>query len=134
MTPRSRRPASSEDRLLPLINVVFLLLVFFMLAGRLASSDPFRIEPPHSLTLARPEGRELTVLMGADGRFALGGVPVEGEALEAAVRARAAGADVTAVLLKADGRVEAARVVTVTALLHDVGFDRVQLLTLLEQR
>ena len=36
--PRSGR--SEDDRILPLINVVFLLLIFFMLAGKLSASDP----------------------------------------------------------------------------------------------
>ena len=42
------RPRNDEERILPLVNVVLLLLIFFMLAGRLAASDPFEIAPPRS--------------------------------------------------------------------------------------
>ena len=42
------RPRNEDERILPLINVVFLLLIFFMLAGRLSASDPFQVEPPRS--------------------------------------------------------------------------------------
>ena len=33
--PRGRRPRSLDDALLPLINIVFLLMVFFLFVGRL---------------------------------------------------------------------------------------------------
>jgi biopolymer transport protein ExbD len=60
------RPKSDDERILPLINVVFLLLIFFMLAGKLASSDPFEIAPPRSDSAGGVESREILVLIGAD--------------------------------------------------------------------
>ena len=47
---QSRRNAG-EERMLPLINVVFLLLIFLILSGRLSSVDPFQTEPPRSASL-----------------------------------------------------------------------------------
>jgi biopolymer transport protein ExbD len=44
--PASRRP--DIEPVLPLINVVFLLLIFFMVAGRMAPSLPADITPPAS--------------------------------------------------------------------------------------
>ncbi|MCG8693196.1 MAG: biopolymer transporter ExbD, partial [Minwuiales bacterium] len=55
----SRR--SDDDRILPLINVVFLLLIFFMLAGRLSAGDPFRVDPPASVSADPAEQRDLVV-------------------------------------------------------------------------
>ena len=48
--PSTRRAGSGldDERLLPLINVVFLLLVYFMLAGALSSPAAFRVDPPKS--------------------------------------------------------------------------------------
>ncbi|MFP3977393.1 ExbD/TolR family protein [Marinobacter sp. KMM 10035] len=37
--PIARRDFSSNDNLVPLINIIFLLLMFFMIAGRIAVSD-----------------------------------------------------------------------------------------------
>lgn len=39
--------ASNDDHLIPLINVVFLMLIFFMLAGQIRASDglPFFPQP-----------------------------------------------------------------------------------------
>ena len=45
---RPTRKPDSEERVLPLINVVFLLLIFFMLAGRLSEAELFEVTPPES--------------------------------------------------------------------------------------
>ena len=52
--------------MLPLINVVFLLLIFFLLAGRLAATDPFPVEAPHALSGERIGGHDMVVHVGAD--------------------------------------------------------------------
>ena len=85
------RPRNDEERVLPLINVVFLLLIFFMLAGKLSASDPFQVEPPRSLSEGPPTPQDSLVLVGADGRLALDGEIMEGPALKAALAARLAG-------------------------------------------
>ena len=36
------------DTILPLINVVFLLLIFFIMTGALTSVDFFNVDPPIS--------------------------------------------------------------------------------------
>lgn len=45
--PGRRRP-NPEDSLIPLINIVFLLLIFFMVAGQISAQDAEDIEPPMS--------------------------------------------------------------------------------------
>ncbi|PKH04277.1 biopolymer transporter ExbD [Psychromonas sp. MB-3u-54] len=47
-TPK-RTPVSDEN-MIPLINVVFLLLIFFMVAGQIQHSDPQKIDPPDSIS------------------------------------------------------------------------------------
>lgn len=72
---RQRAPYNSDDALIPLINVVFLLLVFFMVAGTITAGDAFRIEPARIAAEARKEAAEgrRVLLVGADGRYALDG-------------------------------------------------------------
>ena len=67
LSPRPRRAQGDDERVLPLINVVFLLLIFFMLAGQFASADPFRIEPPVSRSEGQSESAALTLLIGGGG-------------------------------------------------------------------
>ena len=50
-TGKSRPRPGEDERILPLINVVFLLLIFFMLAGRLAVSDPFAADVSPAIKL-----------------------------------------------------------------------------------
>jgi len=61
-----------DASVLPLINVVFLLLVFFMVAGRLSGGDPFEVTPPESGTEGPAATAPMRVLLAADGRLALG--------------------------------------------------------------
>jgi biopolymer transport protein ExbD len=124
------RPRRDEERILPLINVVFLLLIFFMVAGRFTLSDPWHIEPPRSASEGIAQARELVVMVGADGRLALDGVEMDDAGLEDALRARLGDTEPSMVRLKADGRVEATRVVGVMELLRDAGASRLRLLTL----
>jgi biopolymer transport protein ExbD len=131
---RAARKTDSEERILPLINVVFLLLIFFMLAGRLTESAPFRITPPESTEAAAPqaapeESRQAVLLLAADGRLSLDGVLVEQAALRAEMAERLTGNPGLAVRLKADGAAEATAVVAVMELLRDAGVARLQLFT-----
>lgn len=122
------RPRSDEERILPLINIVFLLLIFFMVAGKLAASDPLEINPPQSALESEAGLRELLVLLDAEGRLALDGEVMDESALKAALQKRLSG-DQMRIRLKADGRAEATRVVALMELLQDAGAEKVKLLT-----
>lgn len=128
------RPKRDDERLLPLINVVFLLLIFIMLAGRLATSDPFRIEPPRSRSDTAAQPRELTVLIGAGGRLALDGQVMGRAQIRSAVATRASRDGSLRVLVRADGHAEAIRVIAVMELLREAGIENLNLLTLPEER
>lgn len=125
---RSRR-RNDDERILPLINVVFLLLIFFMLAGRFSASDPFEVEPPRSVSQGAATERDILVLVSADGRLALDGEIIEASALGAAVADRLSPDKKMRLWLKADGSAEATRVVEVMELLRAAGAERLRLLT-----
>ena len=63
---------SDDEGLIPLINVIFLILIFFMIVGHMEAAAPFRVDPPVSRTDARPAPEDLTLLLAADGRVAVG--------------------------------------------------------------
>ncbi len=123
------RPKSDDERILPLINVVFLLLIFFMLAGRLAASDPFQIAPPESASEGASAARDLVVLVGADGRLALDGAVMDEAALRTALADRLSAGEDMKLHLKADGNAQATRVVAVMELLREAGVEKLKLLT-----
>jgi len=124
-----RKPVMSDDRILPLINVVFMLLIFFMLAGRFSATDTFEIDPAKSTSEAQGALEEIVVLIGADGRLALGGEVISEQVLSRRIAAAVA-KDAPVVRLKADGRAEAAQVIAVMELIRDAGAGELKLLTL----
>ena len=129
-----RRSSRDEQNVLPLINVVFLLLIFFMLTGTLAASDPFQIAPPQSASEGASGSRDMMILVGVDGRLALDGEVMTDDELLAAVAERLAEDDSLRTQLKADQLAEAVLVVQVMEQLRDAGVDRLQLLTIPEAR
>jgi biopolymer transport protein ExbD len=125
-----RRPdkRSEAENTIPLINVVFLLLIFFMLAGKLGQQDPFPLTPPNSESTRAPAERPATVYVAADGKTALGDEVLSLNALEGVVRERL-GDGAQVVRLKSDKAADANRVIEVMEVLRRAGVDRVTLLT-----
>lgn len=127
---RTARPRDEDARILPLINVVFLLLVFFMLAGQFAGGDPFAVDPPatrHALPL---DGGPPEILAAADGTLALDGQVTTIDALLAALPARLADAPGSGVRIRADGDLSANAVARLLGDLRGAGVRQVSLVTL----
>lgn len=122
------RKTSDDDRILPLINVVFLLLIFFMLAGTLTKSDAFKIDPPSSISTAEAAEHVFLVLIGADGRIAVNGEATDAAGITA-VLAGAADRAAPSVSVKADGRAPAEILVAAMESIRAAGIDKVRLLT-----
>lgn len=122
---RPRRRPDDEERVLPLVNVVFLLLIFFMVAGRLAASDAFEIEPAQSESAGASEARPQKLLVGTEGRLALDGEVLD----ETALLARLAEAEAGRLTVRADARVEADRLVRLLGRLREAGVGDVELQT-----
>jgi len=125
-----RRPDRRErpENVTPLINVVFLLLIFFMMAGQLSRTDPFPLSPPDSASEREPAKQPATLYVAADGRIAVGGEGVSLDGLADAVAA-AREDDSARLRLKADRGADAARVVAVMHRLREAGVERIDLLT-----
>ena len=62
-----------EVGLIPLINIVFLLLVFFMIAGVIRPADRLQVIPATSESGETVTQTDLPVLLDAQGRIAVGG-------------------------------------------------------------
>ena len=131
---RGTKRRNDDDSILPLINVVFLLLIFFMLAGKLSAGDPFRIDPPASVSDAQVAAEYMEILIGADGRLALDDALVDEAGLSTGVKRRLGQGGEVRVHLKADGAAAALQVVGIMELLRDAGVEKLQLLTVPEAR
>lgn len=120
---------NDEERILPLINIVFLLLIFFMLAGRLAAGDPFPIAPAASTSETLAAAVESHLLISADGRVALNGV----EMVRASAIAALSAQPPAKVTLKADADADSQAIVSLLAELGATGIETIELLTTLER-
>ena len=127
-----RRPAKSrndDERVLPLINVVFLLLIFFMLTGRLSTPDQFETEPPASSSRTSVPQLRIEVIAALDGRLAIEGKAVTEPEFIGAVRKSLAEAGTSEVRFKADGQIPAARVIEILDNLGKAGVEKLYLVT-----
>lgn len=126
------RKRDEEANLIPLINIVFLLLIFFMLAGSFTQSDYFDVAPPASSAPQVAEAPTLIVLMSADGDLAIGEDELEMPALNALISARLAAEPGLLVQLKADGGLAAESLLDVMESLKAAGVAKLTLLAVAE--
>ncbi|MEM1144586.1 MAG: biopolymer transporter ExbD [Pseudomonadota bacterium] len=124
-----QRPDQSEERILPLINVVFLLLIFFMVAGSLTATEPFEVTPPNSISKGEHEPDSLTIIMGSGQRFALNEAIVDKESLLSEIERQLSVQPETVVTLKADNTLAANELVLFTQALNQRGLTKLRLLT-----
>lgn len=122
-----RRSVNSEDNILPLINVVFLLLIFFMVSGTLIQEPPFALTPPTTEHAEALESQSEYLAIGADGRLAWIGEAIEPEALADRLSQREQ--PDAPLQVRADRRLEARALTELLAELRAGGVAQIQLLT-----
>lgn len=120
LTEPPRRPRG--ESIVPMINVVFLLLIFFLMTSRLAQPEPFEVTPPDAALDTTPEA-EPVLYINAEGRMSFDGV--EGDAALSALASSAANAPV--VQLRADAALEATQLARVLRQLADAGLSHAEL-------
>ena len=127
--PDHGRPRGGDIDMVPMINFVFLLLIFFMLSGSFTNDDTLGVKAPESSASTPSELTASIVLLAADGRIAFGTELIP----DAHLYGRAAqwrSENIGGLLqVKADAGVTAQRVVEVLETLRAAGVDRVTLLT-----
>ena len=125
-----RSTALSMLSLTPLMDVIFLLLVFFLVASRFAEEDrDLDVQLP-SASEARPmtvKPKEMFVGIDADGNLFLGNRATDVEDLETSLRAAAINNPTTqSVVIRADKRCIWDRVVSVIDICHRAGIHDVR--------
>ena len=72
------RATNRDDNLIPLINVVFLMLIFFMVAGKISRSDAIAINPPASLSeITATEQTPIIILLSSAGTLYMDDMELE---------------------------------------------------------
>ncbi len=124
-----RRPLREAINLVPLINIVFLLLIFFMLSSTLVKPDAFDVTLPESDQERAPPTEPIVILISGDGRVALNNQPIGLASLETALAAARAERQDATLLIKADAEATTADATAVLRQARAAGFKRVGLAT-----
>lgn len=101
-----QRAEEPEINLIPFIDVLLVILIFLMLATSFSKFTELQVNlPTASAEQVRDRPGEVIVSVAADGRFSVGGRPVDGrsvEALAAELSAASKGQPETMIIISAD--------------------------------
>lgn len=118
LPPRRAPP----ENIVPMINVVFLLLIFFLMSAQITTQPPVEITPPQSRADTPPDGTR-AVFLSADGTFYFGA------AIGEAALAAAAAADLDTLRVEADREADAQVLARALTRLRSAGVARIELMT-----
>lgn len=122
-------PHRSELSVVPLVNIVFLLLIFFMLVGQVSSPEPLNVEPPRSASGKEDTGQTVKILLTRDGRIAMDQAVIARSDLDQRVADVLSRRPDASFQIKADARVDAVAMIRTMEQLRDAGVERLSLLT-----
>ena len=114
----------------PLIDIVFLLLVFFMLTSTFLVPEAIELELPESKTASATDITPVIVLLDKTGQLVLNGENIALEQLQQAIKPLLAENADTAITLKSDARTEVQTLLKVMDEIRAAGGTNVGLATL----
>lgn len=123
------KPKSELINITPLIDVVFILLVFFMLAGSIEPKDAFAISPPASTSKMRGDVQDFVILIDKDGQIAMGEEKLARDEIESRVRQALTSKPGGLIQLKPDAEADAVDVIEVMEAIRSGGAEYIVLLT-----
>lgn len=113
------------ENIVPMINVVFLLLIFFLMTATISPPEPFEVAPPES-RVETPAEVDQALYVGPDGELAWGGQNGD-SAITRIAASRLGKTDLPPLLLRADRTVDAKVIAGLLRDLATVGVTEVAL-------
>lgn len=130
------QPSDSDEpevNLTPLIDVVFLLLIFFMVSTTFEHQSRIQIELPEATAEAtKPDDESLEIIIDAQGRYFLGDqqvVNTELKTLKGAISKAVGEREGLPVIIRADGKTPHQAVITALDATSQLGLTRISLAT-----
>ncbi|MFA7556057.1 MAG: biopolymer transporter ExbD [Spongiibacteraceae bacterium] len=125
----------NDDNMIPLINIVFLLLIFFMVAGHISQLSEGALNLPKTMAERSADEEALVLQMNTEQQLFLNGEQIELADLEPVLKGDvvlAAGLARYGLALQVDKTVTAAELDPVLSTLRQIGIAKVQLHALLD--
>ena len=118
------------ENILPLVNVVFLLLIFFMVAGSFTSPELYKVDLPESESRLTADVHELKILLDSYGNFALNDQSITLDSLAHTINSMTVtSAPVMEIQLKADADADALQIVELVDHLKNTDIEILQIIT-----
>lgn len=114
----------------PLIDIVFLLLVFFMLTSTFLVPEAIELELPKSGSATTTEMTPITVALNAAGELALNGEQIQLNTLRQAIEPLIANNTDVAITLKSDAHTEVQQLLNVMDEIRTAGGSNIALATI----
>jgi biopolymer transport protein ExbD len=125
---RCKKPVR-QISLVPLINVVFLLLIFFLVAGAVEKIDVIDVELPMAESGEIIEQGPIEILLGLHDALVANDMPMQQDALADWLKPRLADDPARVITIKADARLPAAALIDLLNLLEAQGAKHLSLTT-----
>lgn len=125
---RSKRPIR-EISLVPLINVVFLLLIFFLVAGTIEKVDMIPIQLPEAASGQVLDEGHVSILLGRYGEIVLNEEPILLADVLPLIAQQLEHNKNRIITIKADSRMDANRLITVMDAIKAAGGVNLSLIT-----
>ncbi|MFZ5913834.1 MAG: ExbD/TolR family protein [Pseudomonadota bacterium] len=122
-------PRREYEYLVPLINVVFLLITFFLVTGTLQETDPVTIDLPEGAIDEAKPAEPVTVFLGADGFAYIFDQVIEARFAPYMLRSFFVKEGHRSVQLRADRNVSAETLVDMMENMREIGVEEIIILT-----
>ncbi len=113
----------------PLIDIVFLLLVFFMLTSTFLVPEAIELELPESASATVSEITPITVALNANGELSLNGQSIQFNALRQSIRSLITENNDATITLKSDAHTEVQQLLKIMDEIRAAGGNNVALAT-----
>ena len=113
----------------PLIDVVFILLIFFILSASFQQQSQIKVERPNSQVTDSISNVSITVSVDEQGQIWFDNQPVEVELLTSRVKQKAAQASNVSVVIDVDKSVDSGRLIQVVDKVRIAGVNNVAVAT-----
>jgi biopolymer transport protein ExbD len=129
MQLRTKSKRSLILNITSLIDVLFLLLIFFMISTTFLSTPAIKLELPKAVNADAVRQEPLVIYVDVDGTIFLNDEPMAAGLLATALKDKLQELDDKAVVLKADSRVTHGRVVEIMDIVKGAGVRRLTVST-----
>ena len=126
---KGRARIHSHLDIAPLIDIVFLLLVFFMLTSTFVTPEAIELELPESSSAQSSEITPITVALNQTGELSLNGTRIPLEQLQSALLPLIVDSKETPITLKSDAQTQVQQLLEVMDKIRQAGATNIALAT-----